>query len=342
MSAMSQARLVIDIDGYVLSTDEKALIAHQAVAGVILFSRNYQSVKQLVQLNQSIREIRPDLLLFVDQEGGRVQRFVSEFSHLPALGEIGRCYEQQPKQALNVAQAAGWLMASELLACGIDASLAPVLDVNNPNSRVIADRAFHAQATISSELAQAFIKGMQAAGMAATAKHFPGHGNVVADSHKELPTDTRSHQEIEKDIFVFQSLINKVAAIMPAHVVYSAFDALPASLSNFWLEQYLRQRLVFTGIIISDDLSMQAAISSFSDPLERMLMAYKAGVDLLLMCNDRASVLKVIDQVPVAKDMRLANNLKAMRGRFTMPLDMLHKTSKWQKANKLMMDFINE
>jgi len=269
------------------------------VGGIILFARNYSSPSQLQELVNAIRQCNPRLLIAVDQEGGRVQRFRDGFVRLPPLHEIGKIYLDDKPRALQLAHHGGWLMASELLSYGIDFSFAPVLDLYDASSKVISDRAFSDQPTVVAELARHYISGMHEAGMAATGKHFPGHGSVVADSHFELPVDLRPLKLIrDADMVPFAQCVDALDAIMPAHVVYESAAAECAGFSSFWLQEILRQELGFEGVIFSDDLSMAAAhtVGSVETRAERALTA---GCDMLLVCNDPESAGKVLHWLEV-------------------------------------------
>ncbi len=273
--------LMLDLQGYWLGADERAILRQPQVCGVILFARNVQSPEQVSQLCRSIRALRPDLLISVDQEGGRVRRLRQGFSPLPSMRAIAA--SAQPK---NSARLMAWLMASEVQAAGIDFSFAPVLDLDYGHNQVIADRAFSASVAETSELGAAFIAGMQQAGMATVGKHFPGHGWVEADSHYAVPVDNRTLDSItQKDLQVFANLAGQLSAIMPAHVIYPEVDEQPAGFSSIWLQQVLRSQLGFGGLIFSDDLTMAGAHVA-GDIRQRTRAALSAGCDIALVCND--------------------------------------------------------
>lgn len=297
--AMSLGSVMVDIAGTTLTEEDKERLLDPLVAGVILFSRNFESVEQLKLLTADIHRLRhPKLLIGVDHEGGRVQRFREGFNRLPPMRALGRYYHLHPRKALEDAEKIGWLMAAELLAAGVDFSFAPVLDLDYGGSKVIGDRAFDADKTVVAKLATALMKGMRHAGMASVGKHFPGHGYIEADSHYEIAVDERSLAEIQQnDIQPFLELIAEgLEAVMPAHVIYPQVDKNPAGFSVFWLQQILRQQYHFEGAIISDDMSMQAA-KSFGDIVAGVEAALQAGCDLVLVCNDSVAADKVLSQL---------------------------------------------
>lgn len=292
---MTRGPVMCDLEGLSLSSSEKDLLLHPMVGGIIIFARNYASPQQVRELTQALREIRPELLIAVDQEGGRVQRLREGFTRLPPMQLLGKQYRQSGKQGLELAEYCGWVMASEVRACGIDLSFAPVLDVDCDYSSIIGNRSFSDQAEEVIAVASAFIDGLHAAGMGAVGKHFPGHGAVVADSHLETPFDNRSYKEIEaRDLLPFQKLIHKLDGIMPAHLVYSAVCDKPAVFSEFWLKDILRKTLDFKGVIFSDDLCMEGA-AMMGDYSQRARIALQAGCDMVLVCNNRAASLEIID-----------------------------------------------
>ncbi|MDT0199602.1 MULTISPECIES: beta-N-acetylhexosaminidase [unclassified Acinetobacter] len=304
--------LMLDIAGTTLTQEDIELLSAPQVGGVILFGRNIESPAQVRALTDHMRQVRPDILIAVDQEGGRVQRLRQGFTLLPAMGRFGELYSNDPQRALELAEKCGWLMAAEVLAVGIDFSFAPVLDLNDI-SDVIGDRSFAQNIQDIIPLASAFLKGMKRAGMASTGKHFPGHGSVKADSHVAAAIDTRSYAEIQqKDMRSFIQLQPQLDALMPAHVIYSQVDPNPAGFSEFWIQKVLRQELGFDGVLFSDDLSMQAAcVAGGADA--RIQAALKAGCDMGLVCNDRAAqciALEGIVDLPFPNQQRL----ECMRG----------------------------
>ena len=330
---MSLGPLMVDIAGTELSAEDRAVLCHPLVGSVILFSRNYRDRAQLAALTASIRALRsPSLLVAVDHEGGRVQRFREQFTRLPAVRSIGRGYDAEPRKALELAQTAGWLMAAELRCVGVDFSFAPCVDLDFGVSEIIGDRAWHRDADAVGALAVAYMVGMRDAGMGATAKHFPGHGAVTTDSHVALPVDRRDFADLEPDLRPYRILIeNHLPAVMAAHVVFPQVDALPASLSQRWLGSVLRDELRFQGCIFADDLTMAGA-AAFGDLPARARLAAAAGCDVLPVCNDRKALLALLDQLDVdligaASQTRLVH----LRGRGAWPED-LHSDPRWVAA----------
>lgn len=275
---------MLDIAGTWLTAEDRQILRQPQVGGLILFARNIETPRQVRELAASIRALRPDLLLAVDQEGGRVQRLRQGFVRLPAMRAIA-----DNANAEALAEHCGWIMATEVLAVGLDLSFAPVLDLDHQRSAVVGSRAFEGDAVRASQLAGAFIRGMNAAGMAATGKHFPGHGWAEADSHVAIPLDERSLEQIRaNDLIPFQRLSQQLAAVMPAHVIYPQVDSQPAGFSRRWLQDILRGELAFEGVIFSDDLSMAGA-HVVGDAACRIEAALTAGCDMGLVCNDRAA-----------------------------------------------------
>ncbi|WP_116472781.1 beta-N-acetylhexosaminidase [Zobellella maritima] len=322
---------ILDLQGCELDAEEKELLAHPTLGGVIFFSRNYHDSPQLQALVKAIRRINPGLLLTVDHEGGRVQRFRRGFFPLPAPGKIAALAGQDRQSLL---EDCGWLMAAELLAHDIDLSFAPVLDLER-GSEVIGDRSFGQDPEPVIANASAYIRGMGQAGMKTVAKHFPGHGSVRADSHTESPVDPRELADIEQaDLVPFSRLIaaGMIDGIMPAHVIYEAVDPQPAGFSPFWLKQVLRQKLGFGGLIFSDDLTMEGAAVAGDYP-ERARQALAAGCDLLLACNNRTGAVKIIDSLP--HDLR--RDLSSLRKPRCGGPEQLYSSPRWREAGDRLL-----
>ena len=283
---MSLGPVMLDVAGTELDAEDIRRLQHPLVGGVILFARNYQSPAQIKALTAAIHAVRqPPLLISVDHEGGRVQRFREGFTRLPAMRELGKTWDGNPKRARQLAEEAGWVLAAELRAHGVDFSFTPVLDIDYGHSQVIGDRAFHHNPQAIAELAHALMAGLKRGGMAAVGKHFPGHGHVAADSHVDIPVDERIPAQLEHDIEPFRRLVEDgLAAIMPAHVIYPKVDSRPAGFSKIWLQDILRTRLGFNGVIFSDDLAMEGAVVA-GNVTQRAEAALQAGCDMVLVCN---------------------------------------------------------
>ncbi len=319
--------------GTSLSQEDKEILQHPLVGGLILFTRNYESPKQIASLTKEIRRCKSgDILIAVDHEGGRVQRFREDFSVIPSMSSI---YQQSQNldKAKQLATQCGILMALEVQAVGIDISFAPVLDVNDI-SEVIGDRAFHSDAELITPLANAFIDGMKLAGMQATGKHFPGHGSVKADSHLALPIDERSQEQIIAiDLPPFKALIEnqQVAALMPAHIIFPAFDQQAVGFSKYWLQDVLRQQMNFDGVIFSDDLSMEGAVY-VGGFIERAEAAQEAGCDMLLVCNNRPAAIDVIDHANIQTNAKSSERLKRMLKNSNTAFEQLPESNLWKSA----------
>lgn len=304
--------VMVDVAGLSLSEDERAFLRHPLVGGVILFARNFESPTQLAELCRSIRALRaPELLIAVDHEGGRVQRFQTGFTRLPAMRSLGRLYDEQPESALAAAYDIGFILAAELGNHGVGLSFAPVLDLDFGRSSVIGERAYHRDPHIVARLAVAQIEGMRDAGMGAIGKHFPGHGHVEADSHHAVPIDDRPLEAIlAEDVVPYTTTIAAgLAGVMPAHVIYRAVDpTMPAGFSPIWINDVLRGRLGFRGIVFSDDLSMEGAAVA-GDVVDRARAAFGAGCDMVLVCNAPEEARRLIaglDDAPRLDPARVA------------------------------------
>ncbi|USD64828.1 beta-N-acetylhexosaminidase [Vibrio sp. SCSIO 43136] len=324
--------LWLDVDGCELDAEERELLEHPLVGGVILFARNYHDNEQLIALNQSIRKAakRP-ILIGVDQEGGRVQRFKRGFSRIPAAAEFAKQTNGE-----QLAKQAGWLMAAELIAHDIDLSFAPVLD-QGFDCKAIGSRAFGEDTQTIIHHSSAFMHGMKSVGMATTGKHFPGHGGIIADSHLETPYDDRS-DIFEQDMAIFKAQLDAglLDAMMPAHVIYPEFDSQPASGSAFWLKQILREKLGFKGIVFSDDLGMEGA-KIMGSAAVRAQQSLDAGCDMILMCNHRPSAVEVLDTLEVTHVPKALGLLKTQ----SFSLNDLQRSTQWQDAVEAMIPLID-
>ncbi len=295
MSLKKYGRLIVDIEGISLSDADIHLIQDPNVGGLILFERNFNSQEQLKSLCKDIRDIKEDILIAVDHEGGRVQRFKKDFTQIPSMQSLGKIAKSNQVQGLALAKDIGWLLASELIACGIDISFTPVLDLDTDKSIIIGDRAFSDDPQLVIDLAEALIYGMQEAGMSATGKHFPGHGGVFEDSHLEAPIDNRELEELfEKDLKPYIVLKDILSGVMTAHLTYPKIDSEAVSFSYFWLTTFMREQIGFKGVIFSDDLSMKGAdiVGSYSEKARKSL---EAGCDMLIVCNNRQGAKEVAD-----------------------------------------------
>jgi beta-N-acetylhexosaminidase len=330
--------LMVDVAGLELTPEDREVLRHPLVGSVILFTRNYASSEQLARLVADIHAVRtPALVVGVDQEGGRVQRFRPEFSLLPPPRRIGHEYDLDAKHGLTLARSMGWLMAAELRAHGVDLSFAPCVDLDYGVSGVIGDRAFHSKPDAVAQLALAYMAGMKDAGMAATAKHFPGHGFVTVDSHKALPVDRRGWLEMADDLLPYRRLIaNGLPGVMVAHVLFPEVAPEPASLSRRWVQNALREELRFEGAIFTDDLSMGGA-AEYGDITARARAALSAGCDVLPVCNDRASVAKLLDELECEVQPSSHLRLVRMRGRAAPERDELYAGEAWRASQELLV-----
>ncbi len=331
---MTLGPVMLDVAGCELTAEERELLCHPAVGGVILFTRNYDSPQQLHALVRDIHALRdPHLIVGVDQEGGRVQRFRDGFTRLPPLACLGRIFDKDRPRAKHLARVTGWLMATELRAVGVDISFAPVLDLDYGVSTIIGNRALHQRPEIVAELAVSYQRGMHDAGMAATGKHFPGHGAVVADSHVALPVDERSLEDMEQwDLVPFRRMIDAgLAAVMMAHVVYPRVDSQPAGFSSRWIRDILRGQLGFQGLVFSDDLSMEGA-SCAGDHAARARVSIHAGCDMVLVCNHREHAVAVVEALQHHTDPVVRTRMARMHGRHPVDWDELQHDPRWEQA----------
>jgi beta-N-acetylhexosaminidase len=329
--------LMVDVAGLELTPEDREVLRHPLVGSVILFSRNFATSEQLTRLVADIHAVRtPALVVGVDQEGGRIQRFRQGFSALPSPRRIGHEFDLDGPQGLTLARSMGWLMGAELRAHGVDLSFAPCVDLDYGLSEVIGDRAFHSKPEAVAQLALAYMAGMKDAGMAATAKHFPGHGAVVTDSHQSLPVDRRAWSELGDELLPYRRLIaNGLPGVMVAHILFPAVDAAPASLSRRWVQNALREELRFEGAVFTDDLSMGGA-AEFGDIIARANAALAAGCDVLPVCNDRASVARLLDGLKFEILPSAHLRLIRMRGKASPARDQLLAGDPWRASQDLL------
>lgn len=340
---MSLGSLMLDIEGELLNAVERDRLRHPLVGGVILFSHNYESPEQVKLLIDEVHALRgedqPKLLVAVDQEGGRVQRFKEGFTELPPVRHLGHLYDENPKRAKRLAEASGWLMATELRSVGVDISFAPVLDIDMGVSQIIGDRAFHSDPQIVADLAHSYMIGMSQAGMAATGKHFPGHGSIEPDSHLELPVDEREYEDVHLlDMVPFERMIHfGLPAVMAAHILFPRIDRNAVGFSPFWLKEVLRNRLNFQGAIFSDDLSMKgAAIAGTMS--ERASAALDAGCDMILVCNNSEAADSVLDNMQSQDDPVSHLRLARLHGRHAIDRDRLRLSDEYRQALHMVLN----
>ncbi len=332
--------LMLDLVGLELDAEEKEILQHPHVGGLIFFARNYAAPEQLQALVKSVRALRPEIIIAVDQEGGRVQRFRDGFVKLPPMQVFGDTFSHNPIKARELAHLCGWLMAAEVLAVGVDMSFAPILDVDCGLSKVIGNRSFHADPEVAVALLREFIRGMHEAGMAATGKHFPGHGSVEADSHVAIPVDHRSFAQISAlDLIPFKALSSQLQGIMPAHVIYPEVDNKPAGFSPIWLQDILRKSLAFDGVIFSDDLSMEGAgvVGGYAD---RADAALEAGCDMVLACNHRAGAIQILEYLEKYPRIPHQQRFEALRGKGKLKWNDLSSHPQWLAAEEAMRGII--
>ncbi len=334
---MSLGPVMLDIEGTELNEHDIRRLQHPLVGGVILFARNYQSPAQLKALTSAIHEVRqPPLLIAVDHEGGRVQRFREGFTRIPAMRELGKIWDKNRKRAKELAEQAGWVLAAELRAHGVDFSFTPVLDIDYGNSGVIGDRAFHRDVRGIADISHSLMTGLKKGGMQAVGKHFPGHGFVAADSHVDIPVDERSFSQIEEeDIEPFRRMVDfGLPAIMPAHVIYPKVDSRPAGFSSVWLQQVLRRHLGFNGVVFSDDLSMEGAVVA-GGVTQRAEAALGAGCDMVLVCNRPDLADELLANLNVKMSAVSMARLARMHGRPHPPsMVELHESAEFIAAIK--------
>ena len=342
--------LMISIEGHELTAEHKEILEHPAVCGVIVFTRNYHSIEQITGLNHHIKNLKTknkkngnELLISIDHEGGPVQRIKQPLTIIPAMSELGKLYEYNSSEAIDLAKDIGWLLATELLSLGFDFSFTPMVDLNLSDNKIIKTRALHKRPDIVCDLATALKAGLDSAGMAAVAKHFPGHGGVLEDSHFETPIDSRSFKDINhQDLEPYRALIKQgLEAIMTSHIIYNNIDNHVVTFSKFWLRDVLREKLNFQGLIVSDDLNMAGAkVCNREDhqPYTNVVnSALRAGCELLLLCNNDAAVIEVLDnwsEVEWQFNREYSDKLNTMRVKSDHKLSFaeLYKQKTWQKA----------
>lgn len=348
---MSRGNVLFDVPGLSLSALDRERLLHPACAGVVLFAENFATRQQLVQLVAQIKELRePPLLVAVDQEGGRVQRFREDFVRLPAARRYGDLYDLDQDSGRKAAESGGWVMASELRSAGVDLSFAPVLDVATVRSAVIGDRAFHNEASVVADLAVSFARGMRSAGMATVGKHFPGHGSVAEDSHHELPIDFRSLAEVrQQDLVPYAAAIEAgvLDGVMTAHVQFANIDENICMFSSLWIGEVLRQQLKFEGLLFTDDLHM-AGVADYTTPTQRAERALAAGCEVLVMCRDTEAADEMLDAVlamrkePDQFDVSYTRKLNAISGhQKILEHPSILAAQQWQQARSDIDSVLN-
>lgn len=331
--------LLVDVAGHELDAEDRELLAHPAVGGAIVFTRNFAAIEQLRALTAAMRRCRPNLLIVADYEGGRVQRFRTGVTQLPPMRQLGQLWCADRQAALALATDLGWLLAAELAALGVAMPLAPVVDLDYGQSTVIGDRAFASDSESVTALARALMTGLRQGGSVATAKHFPGHGYVAADSHAELPVDARERAALRADMAPYPILIaDGLASVMMAHIRYPAIDELPASLSPRWIRDCLRVELGFDGCVFCDDLSMGGA-AEIGDYEQRAALALAAGCDYLPVCNNRAQVGRLVDASALKEDYGRIRRERLWRqcgqhARQAVSLESVQASTRWRQAGE--------
>jgi len=333
---MAPGPLMLDLEGTSLSDDERDLLLQSPVGGVIFFARNISSKEQFIALTAEVSALRPELLLAIDQEGGRVQRLREGYTILPPMQFLGNLLVEDSQRGAELLRNTGWLLAVEMIASGLDFSFAPVLDLDSSHCEVIANRSFSLDPGIASAAAGYFIEGMAEAGMAATGKHFPGHGGVTADSHLEIPYDSRSLEQLQdRDLLPFKALSHKLQGIMPAHIVFPEVDDKAVGFSSYWLQNILRQELAFDGVIFSDDLSMKGA-DQMGSYAEKADAALRAGCDMVLVCNNRQGAVEVLDSLQTRAEPVVSPRLPVMKAKKQWQWSGLENDSRWQATREVL------
>ena len=326
---MAPGPLMLDLEGTSLSDTERDLLTQSPVGGVIFFARNISSKEQFMALTAEVSALRPELLLAIDQEGGRVQRLREGYTILPPMQRLGTLFTEDTTRGAELLHNTGWLLAVEMIASGLDFSFAPVLDLDSSHCEVIANRSFSPEPDITSAAAGFFIEGMAEAGMAATGKHFPGHGGVTADSHLEIPYDSRSLEQLKaRDLLPFKALSPKLQGVMPAHIVFPEVDSKAVGFSSYWLQNILREELAFDGVIFSDDLSMKGA-DQLGTYAEKAEAALRAGCDMVLVCNNRQGALEVLEFLQTRAKSYSSPRLPVMKAQQQWHWTELMKDPRW-------------
>jgi beta-N-acetylhexosaminidase len=335
---MTLGPLMVDLKGITVAPEERELLRHPLVGGVVLFARNYADPEQLTALVATLHALRtPRLIVGVDQEGGRVQSFVQGFSRLPPMRRIGQEYDLNPRAGLRMARNLGWLMAAELRAHGVDLSFAPCVDLDYGVGETIGDRSFHRRPDAVGQLAVAYVHGMRDAGMAATAKHFPGQGAVVADPQQTLPVDRRELPDLMDDMTPYRALIaNGLPSARVAHVLFPSVDSVPASLSGHWIRDVLRGEMQFQGVVFADDLSMAGAAATQRDLVGRARQALSAGCDMLPVCNDRPGVEAVLRRLDLDPEPASQLRLVRLHGRDSKTREQLKRAPEWTISQEML------
>ena len=331
---MALGPIMLDIEGLTLTPADRDLLREPAVGGVILFSRNYQSPNQLAELVGAIRAIRtPPLLVATDHEGGRVQRFREGFTALPSMRRVGYLYDTDPNTALSLCSTAGWVAASELRALDIDLSFSPCVDIDWGVSEIIGNRSFHSNPNVVAELAVAYCSGLRQGGMAAVAKHFPGHGAVVSDSHEKLPVDRRRFGDLLEDMRPYEKLISnrQLAGVMLAHIIYAEIDEMPASFSGYWTQTQLRSQLGYDGAVFCDDLNMKAT-TKYGTMTDRAKLSLESGCDMVLVCNNRPAAISAVVALREYSNPLSLVRLARLHGTGHVMRETLLTSEKWQLA----------
>jgi len=326
---MAPGPLMLDLEGTSLTDGERELLTQSPVGGVIFFARNISSKEQFIALTAEVSALRPELLLAIDQEGGRVQRLREGYTILPPMQVLGNLLVTDSQRGAELLRNTGWLLAVEMIASGLDFSFAPVLDLDSSHCEVIANRSFSLDPEVAATAAGYFIEGMAEAGMAATGKHFPGHGGVTADSHLEIPYDSRSLEQLQdRDLLPFKTLSHKLQGIMPAHIVFPEVDDKAVGFSSYWLQNILRQELAFDGVIFSDDLSMKGA-DQMGSYAEKADAALRAGCDMVLVCNNRQGALEVLDFLQTSTELVTSSRLPVMKAQAQWQWAELMGDARW-------------